>query len=131
MQPLTPSGLPSESIPLFRPQPCLSKSFTREYGNGGGLWLQDRHRFQVTEAGRLVPGVEERLLLSELDHPVDAALAPDAALLPAAKRSRGVARARVDVDVPGLDPLRDRLHHLVEKRFRSELSKCEGCKLCK
>ena len=30
-----------------------------------------------------------------------------------------------------LEPLRDRLHHLVEKRFRGELSKCEGCKLCK
>jgi len=28
-------------------------------------------------------------------------------------------------------PLRDRLHYLVEKRFRGELSKCEGCKLCK
>ncbi len=30
-----------------------------------------------------------------------------------------------------MDPLRDRLHYLVEKRFRGELSKCEGCKLCK
>lgn len=30
-----------------------------------------------------------------------------------------------------MEPLRDRLHHLVEKRFRGELSKCEGCKLCK
>ena len=30
-----------------------------------------------------------------------------------------------------LTPLRDRLHYLVEKRFRGELSKCEGCKLCK
>ena len=30
-----------------------------------------------------------------------------------------------------LEPLRDRLHHLVEKRFRGELNKCEGCKLCK
>ena len=30
-----------------------------------------------------------------------------------------------------LEPLRDRLHYLVEKRFRGELSKCEGCKLCK
>ena len=28
-------------------------------------------------------------------------------------------------------PLRDRLHHLVEKRFRGELNKCEGCRLCK
>lgn len=30
-----------------------------------------------------------------------------------------------------LDALRDRLHHLVEKRFRGELSKCKECKLCK
>ena len=30
-----------------------------------------------------------------------------------------------------LDALKDRLHYLVEKRFRGELSKCEGCKLCK
>ena len=30
-----------------------------------------------------------------------------------------------------LTPLRDRLHYLVDKRFRGELSKCEGCKLCR
>ncbi|MBQ0049095.1 MAG: Fe-S cluster assembly protein SufD [Bacteroidales bacterium] len=30
-----------------------------------------------------------------------------------------------------LDPLRDRLHYLVDKRFRGELTKCEGCKMCK
>ena len=30
-----------------------------------------------------------------------------------------------------LEPLRDRLHYLVEKRFRGELNKCAGCKLCK
>lgn len=35
------------------------------------------------------------------------------------------------VDSIRLAPLRDRLHHLVEKRFRGELSKCEGCKLCR
>ena len=35
------------------------------------------------------------------------------------------------IDTIKLAPLRDRLHHLVEKRFRGELSKCEGCKLCK
>ena len=35
------------------------------------------------------------------------------------------------VDTITLEPLRDRLHYLVEKRFRGELSKCEGCKLCK
>jgi len=27
--------------------------------------------------------------------------------------------------------LRDRLHYLVEKRFRGELNKCKGCQLCK
>ena len=35
------------------------------------------------------------------------------------------------IDKMQLEPLRDRLHHLVEKRFRGELNKCEGCKLCK
>ncbi len=35
------------------------------------------------------------------------------------------------IDQISLIPLRDRLHYLVEKRFRGELSKCEGCKLCK
>ena len=35
------------------------------------------------------------------------------------------------IDKIQLLPLRDRLHYLVEKRFRGELSKCEGCKLCK
>lgn len=30
-----------------------------------------------------------------------------------------------------LEPLRDRLHYIVDKRLRGELSKCEGCKLCK
>lgn len=35
------------------------------------------------------------------------------------------------VDNIPLEPLRDRLHYLIEKRFRGELSKCEGCKLCK
>ena len=35
------------------------------------------------------------------------------------------------IDKMKLEPLRDRLHYLVEKRFRGELSKCEGCKLCK
>jgi len=35
------------------------------------------------------------------------------------------------IDKMELEPLRDRLHHLVEKRFRGELDKCEGCNLCK
>lgn len=35
------------------------------------------------------------------------------------------------VDSIQLAPLRDRLHLLVEKRFRGELNKCEGCRLCK
>ena len=30
-----------------------------------------------------------------------------------------------------LEPLRDRLRYLVEKRFRGELNKCEGCRLCR
>ena len=35
------------------------------------------------------------------------------------------------IDLMELEPLRDRLHYLVEKRFRGELNKCDGCKLCK
>ena len=35
------------------------------------------------------------------------------------------------IDKIQLEPLRDRLHYLVEKRFRGELSKCEGCRMCK
>lgn len=35
------------------------------------------------------------------------------------------------IDKMNLEPLRDRLHHLVEMRFRGQLDKCEGCKLCK
>ena len=34
------------------------------------------------------------------------------------------------IDTMQLSPLRDRLHYLVEKRFRGELNKCEGCRLC-
>ena len=30
-----------------------------------------------------------------------------------------------------LEALRDRLHYIVDKRLRGELSKCEGCKMCK
>ena len=35
------------------------------------------------------------------------------------------------IDMIPLEPLRDRLHFQVDKRLRGELSKCEGCKLCK
>ena len=36
------------------------------------------------------------------------------------------------VDTIRLDALKDRLHHLVEKRFRGELGKCRECKvMCK
>ncbi len=35
------------------------------------------------------------------------------------------------IDSIKLEPLRDRLHYLMEKRFRGELTKCEGCKICK
>ena len=34
------------------------------------------------------------------------------------------------IDKMKLEPLRDRLRYLVEKRFRGELNKCVGCKLC-
>jgi Fe-S cluster assembly protein SufD len=30
-----------------------------------------------------------------------------------------------------IDALRERLHILVEKRFRGELNRCKGCALCK
>lgn len=35
------------------------------------------------------------------------------------------------IDQIHMEPLRDRLRYLVDKRFRGELNKCEGCKLCK
>lgn len=35
------------------------------------------------------------------------------------------------IDQIKLEPLRDRLHQLVEKRFRGELGKCNNCKICK
>lgn len=35
------------------------------------------------------------------------------------------------IDQIKLEPLRDRLHLLVEKRFRGELNKCEGCRICR
>lgn len=35
------------------------------------------------------------------------------------------------VDTIRLDALRDRLHLLVEKRFRGELNKCQGCAICR
>lgn len=34
------------------------------------------------------------------------------------------------IDKVDLEPLKDRLHYLVEKRFRGELNKCSGCRLC-
>lgn len=34
------------------------------------------------------------------------------------------------IDTIRLDALRDRLHLLVEKRFRGELNKCKGCAIC-
>lgn len=41
-----------------------------------------------------------------------------------------VAFIREVIDQIDLIPLRDRLHYLVDKRFRGELNKCTGCKLC-
>ena len=35
------------------------------------------------------------------------------------------------IDMIPLEALRDRLHFQVDKRLRGELSKCEGCKMCK
>ena len=35
------------------------------------------------------------------------------------------------IDTIRLDALRDRLHLLVEKRFRGELNRCQGCAICK
>ncbi len=35
------------------------------------------------------------------------------------------------VDQIHLEALRDRLHLLIEKRFRGELNKCQGCAICK
>lgn len=35
------------------------------------------------------------------------------------------------VDCIRLEALRDRLHFLVEKRFRGEMGKCQGCTMCK
>ncbi len=35
------------------------------------------------------------------------------------------------IDNIRLDALKDRLHLLVEKRFRGELNKCQGCAICK
>lgn len=35
------------------------------------------------------------------------------------------------IDHVRLDALKDRLHILVEKRFRGELAKCAGCRICK
>lgn len=35
------------------------------------------------------------------------------------------------IDTIRLDALKDRLHRLVEKRFRGELARCQGCAMCK
>ena len=64
----------------------------------------------------------------------------DAALFYMRQRGISLAEARVllqqafineVIDKMQLSPLRDRLHYLVDKRFRGQLSKCEGCMLCK
>ena len=62
----------------------------------------------------------------------------DAALFYMQQRGIGLQEARLllqmafvneVIDQMHLTPLRDRLHYLVERRFRGELSKCEGCRL--
>ena len=35
------------------------------------------------------------------------------------------------IDSIRVEALKDRLHKLVEKRFRGELAKCAGCRICK
>jgi Fe-S cluster assembly protein SufD len=35
------------------------------------------------------------------------------------------------IDEIQLEPLRDRLRYLVDRRFRGELNKCKGCQLCR
>ncbi len=35
------------------------------------------------------------------------------------------------IDTIRLDALKDRLHMLIEKRFRGELNRCQGCAICK
>lgn len=35
------------------------------------------------------------------------------------------------IDTVQLDVLKERLHRLIEKRFRGELNKCQGCAICK
>ncbi|MBQ7823567.1 MAG: SufD family Fe-S cluster assembly protein, partial [Bacteroidaceae bacterium] len=57
-------------------------------------------------------------------------------------RSRGIPEAEARmllmfaftsdvIDTVRLDALKDRLRLLVEKRFRGELAKCSGCRICK
>ncbi len=48
-----------------------------------------------------------------------------------AKRLLQIAFMSEVIDNIRLTPLRERLRYLVEKRFRGELNKCEGCTLCK
>lgn len=64
----------------------------------------------------------------------------DAAMFYMRQRGIGIKEARMllqaafvneVIDSIRLEPLRDRLRYLAEKRFRGELSKCEGCKLCR
>ncbi len=64
----------------------------------------------------------------------------DAALFYMQQRGIGLNEARLllelafvneVIDTMQLEPLRDRLRHLVEKRFRGELDKCQGCRICK
>ncbi|MDE6689663.1 MAG: Fe-S cluster assembly protein SufD [Prevotella sp.] len=64
----------------------------------------------------------------------------DAALFYMRQRGISLAEAKVllqnafineVIDKMELEPLRDRLHYLVEKRFRGELNRCTGCKLCR
>ena len=42
-----------------------------------------------------------------------------------------VAKRNIQQMKARLEALKDRLHKLVEKRFRGELAKCAGCRICK
>ena len=48
-----------------------------------------------------------------------------------ARRWVSVAFTSDVIDYVRMDALKDRLHKLVEKRFRGELARCAGCRICK
>ena len=77
----------------------------------------------------LICGEEEYLKLNYKRQMIQAIAGTDTMNL-AMYEGKGIDINEV-IDKMQLEPLRDRLHYLVEKRFRGELNKCTGCKLCK